>query len=89
MTKPNKVYRVIAEHDNGKIKVVLQDFWRSRNAKGIDVEVYVNGKFRYGASKIFGPPDYTDKEKAIQAAYAHAKLVFARKISLKKLDWEK
>lgn len=73
----------------GSITVKVQDWWRSKNAKGIDVEVYKNGKFRYGASKIFGPNtgSYT-KEHALSSAQNHIQKVFADKVSLKKLDWE-
>ena len=34
--------KIINSLQKGKIKVVIIDFWRSRNEKGIDIEIYAN-----------------------------------------------
>ena len=81
--------RTLHIFEDGPIKVKIQDHWRSRNAKGIDVEVYKNGKFRFNASEIFGPDTgYYGKQNALAAAQAHVIKVFAGKVSLKKASWE-
>lgn len=81
--------RTIDTFTKGNITIKIQDWWRSKNAKAIDVEVNKNGKFRFNASKIFGPYNgYGYKQDAIEAAYAYAEKVFAGKVSLKKAEWE-
>ena len=81
--------RTIHTFEEGPIKVKVQDWWRSKNAKSIDVEVYKNGKFRFNASETFGPDtSHNTKKQALAAAQNHIQKIFAGKVSLKKLDWE-
>ncbi len=82
--------KIINSLQKGKIKVVIVDFWRSRKEKGIDIEIYVNGKFIWKPSKIFSADKYdNDKNLATAAAYEYANEVLDGKVSLAKASWEK
>lgn len=77
--------RILYQIKQGKIKILIVDFWRDQHEKGIDVEVYVDGVFRYSPSTIFGPStgDYK-KQDAIAHAREHTEKVLQGRIRLTK-----